>query len=87
MPLKQENFSTSMVELKLTTFYNPKANRKSKKDHPPIIYALVKAYKGRSIQQPKLLPFALWVTRATHNIVPYYMPMELLLGQKSMMLA
>ena len=35
------------VRLKLTTAYNPEANGKSERGHPPIINALVKACKGK----------------------------------------
>lgn len=36
------------VKLKLTIAYNLKANGKSKKEHPTIINALIKAYKDKS---------------------------------------
>jgi hypothetical protein len=38
------------VRLRLTTAYNPEANGKSERGHPPIINALVKACKGKPKQ-------------------------------------
>jgi hypothetical protein len=73
------------VRLKLTTAYNPEANGKSERGHPPIINALVKACKGKPKQWPRLLPFALWADRTTHSTVTGYMPIELMLGQKPLM--
>ena len=73
------------VKLKLTTAYNPEANGKSERGHPPIINALVKACRGKPKQWPKLLPFALWADRTTHSTVTGYMPIELMLGQKPIM--
>jgi len=73
------------VKLKLTTAYNPEANGKSERGHPPIINALVKACKGKPKQWPRLLPFALWADRTTHSTVTGYMPIELMLGQKPIM--
>ena len=35
------------VKLALTTAYNPKGNKKSKRGHPPIVQASAKACKGR----------------------------------------
>lgn len=70
------------VKLSLTTAYNPEANGKSERGHPPIINALVKACKGKSKQWPRLLPFALWADRTTHSTVTGYMPIELMIGQK-----
>lgn len=81
----REFFNRYGVHLKLTTSYNPEANGKSERGHPPIIQALVKACKSKSIHWPKLLPFALWADRTTHSTVTGYMPMELMLGQKPMM--
>ena len=37
------------VQLKLTTSYNPEANGKNERGHPPIIQALVKACKNKPI--------------------------------------
>ena len=73
------------VKLKLTIAYNPEANGKSERGHPPIINALVKACKGKPRQWPRLLPFALWADRTTHSTVTGYMPIELMLGQKPIM--
>lgn len=81
----REFFNRYGVHLKLTTSYNPETNGKSERGHPPIIYALVKACKNKSIKWPKLLPFALWADRTIHSTVTGYMPIELMLGQKSMM--
>jgi hypothetical protein len=80
-------FERHGVRLRLTTAYNPKANGKSEKGHPPIIITLVKACKGKPKQWPRLLPFALWADRTTHSTVTGYMPIELMLGQKPIMLA
>ena len=46
----KEFFKRYGVQLRLTTAYNPEANGKSERGHPPIIHALVKACKGK----PKL---------------------------------
>ena len=80
-----EFFKRYGVQLKLTTSYNPEANGKSERGHPPIIQALVKACKNKPILWPKLLPFALWADRTTHSTVTGYMPVELMLGQKPLM--
>jgi hypothetical protein len=73
------------VKLKLTTAYNPEANGKSERGHPPIVNALVKACRGKPKHWPRLLPFALWADRTTHSTVTRYMPSELMLGQKPIM--
>jgi hypothetical protein len=78
-------FERHGVRLRLTTAYNPEANGKSERGHPPIINALVKACKGKPKQWPRLLPFALWADRTTHSTVTGYMPIELMLGQKPIM--
>lgn len=78
-------FDRHGVKLRLTTAYNPEANGKSERGHPPIINALVKACKGKPKQWPRLLPFALWADRTTHSTVTGYMPIELMLGQKPIM--
>ena len=78
-------FERHGVKLRLTTAYNPEANGKSERGHPPIINALVKACKGKPKQWPRLLPFALWADRTTHSTVTGYMPIELMLGQKPIM--
>jgi hypothetical protein len=71
--------------LKLTTAYNPEANGKIERGHPPIIHALVKACKRKPKMWRKLLPFALWADRTTHSTVTGYMPVELMYGQKPIM--
>jgi hypothetical protein len=81
----KEFFKRYGVQLKLTTAYNPEANGKIERGHPPIIHALVKACKGKHSLWPKLLPFALWADRTTHSTVTGYMPVELIYGQKPMM--
>jgi hypothetical protein len=81
----KEFFKRYGVQLKLTTAYNPEANGKIERGHPPIIHALVKACRGRPKMWPKLLPFALWADRTTHSTVTGYMPVELMHGQKPMM--
>ena len=73
------------VQLRLTTAYNPEANGKSERGHPPIIHALVKACKGKANLWPRLLPFALWADRTTHSSVTGYMPIELMHGHKPIM--
>ena len=80
-----EFFKRYGVQLKLTTAYNPEANGKIERGHPPIIHALVKACNGKPKLWPKLLPFALWADRTTHSSVTGYMPVELMYGQKPMM--
>jgi hypothetical protein len=40
-------FERHGVKLRLTTAYNPEANGKSERGHPPIINTLVKACKGK----------------------------------------
>lgn len=78
-------FERHGIKLKLTTAYNPEANGKSERGHPPIIQALVKACKGNSKKWPRLLPYALWADKTTHSTVTGYMPIELMLGQKPIM--
>ncbi|KAL3687181.1 hypothetical protein R1sor_013490 [Riccia sorocarpa] len=74
------------VKLKMTSAYNPEGIGKSEQGHPPIVNALVKACDGKRRQWPRLLPFALWVDRTTHCSTTWYMPVELMLGQKPIML-
>lgn len=81
----REFFDRYGVQLRLTTAYNPEANGKIERGHPPIVQALVKACKGNFKQWPRLLPFALWADRTTHSTVTGYMPIELMLGQKPIM--
>ena len=73
------------VELRLTITYNREANGKSERNHPPIIYALVKACKEKANLWPRLLPFALWTDKTTYNIVNIYMPIKLMYGHKPIM--
>ena len=73
------------MQLKLTTAYNPEANGKSERVHPPIIHALVKVYKGKANLWPRLLPFVLWADRTTYSSVTGYMPIELMHGHKPIM--
>ncbi|KAL2630446.1 hypothetical protein R1flu_015132 [Riccia fluitans] len=73
------------VKLKLTTSYNLEGNGKSKKGHPPIVQALVKACKGKPKQWLQLLPFPLWADRTTYSTITWYMSTELMLGQKPIM--
>jgi hypothetical protein len=81
----REFFNRYGVQLRLTTAYNPEANGKIERGHPPIVQALVKACKGKLKFWPKLLPFALWADRTTHSTVTGYMPVELMYGQKPLM--
>ena len=71
-------FGRHGVKLRLTIAYNPEANGKSERRHPLIINALVKACKKKPKQWPRLLAFALWADRTTHNTVTGYMPIELI---------
>ena len=81
----REFFQRYGVQLRLTTAYNPEANGKIERGHPPIIHALVKACKGKPNLWPRLLPFALWADRTTHSTVTGYMPVELMHGHKPIM--
>jgi hypothetical protein len=47
------------VKLRLAIAYNLETNGKNERGHPPIINALVKSYKRKPKQWPRLLPFAL----------------------------
>jgi hypothetical protein len=49
-------FAKFNIKLNLTTAYNPVANGKSERDHPPIVNALVKACIGKTHWWPSLLP-------------------------------
>ena len=82
----QNFFQRYGVQLKLTTAYNPEANGKSERGHPPIIHVLVKACKSKVNIWLKLLSFALWTNRTTHSTVTSYMPIELMHGYKPIML-
>ena len=81
----KEFFSRIGVKLSLTTAYNPKANEKVERGHGPIVKALVKSFTGKLSEWPKLLPYALWADRTTHNTVTGFMPTELIMGQKPVM--
>lgn len=74
------------VKLKLITTYNLEANDKSERGHSLMINAFIKNCKGKSKQWPRLLSFALWIDRTIHSTITGYMPIELILGQKSIML-
>ncbi len=80
-----EFFNRYGVQLRLPTAYNPEANGKIERGHPPIIQALVKACNGKPNIWPRLLPFAMWADRTTHSSVTGYMPVELIHGQKPIM--
>ena len=73
------------VKLKLTIAYNHEANGKSDRRHPPIVYDVVKACRGKPKHWPRFLPFSLWADRTTHSTITGYMPIELMLGQKPFM--
>lgn len=78
-------FSRLGIKLPLTSAYNPEANGKIARGHPPIVKALAKACNGKMHEWPRLLPFALWADRTTHSSVTGYMPAELMYGQKPVM--
>ena len=71
--------------MRLIITYNPETNGKSENGHHLIIYALVKACKGKTNQRPRLLPFGLWVARITHSTVIGYISIELMHGHKPIM--
>ena len=71
------------MKLKLTTAYNLKANGKNERGLRSIV---VKACRGKPKHWPRLLPFALWIDRATHSIITGYMPSELMLDHRLIML-
>ena len=81
----KEFFEKCGVKLALTTTYNPEGNAKSERGHAPIVKVIVKACRGRSKEWPRVLPFALWADKITHNSVMGYMLAELIQGQKSIM--
>ena len=74
------------IRLSLIMTYNPEANGKAELGHGPIVKDLVKACDGKIANKPHLLPYTLWANRTTHNSVTVFMPSELILGQKSIML-
>ena len=65
----EELFDRLGVKLSLTTVYNPEANEKVERGHGPIFKALVRASRGQVGNWPRLLPYALWADRTTHNSV------------------
>jgi hypothetical protein len=81
----EELFDRLRVKLSLTTAYNPEANGKVERGHGPIVKALVRACEGQVGNWPRLLPYALWADRTTHNSVTRFMPAELMYGQKPVM--
>ena len=81
----REFFSRMGIKLSLTTAYNPEANGKVERAHGPIVKALVKACHGKIGHWSRLLPFALWADRTTHNMVTGYKPAELIFEQKLIM--
>ncbi|WP_217591542.1 hypothetical protein, partial [Burkholderia sp. GbtcB21] len=48
----REFFKRFHIRLKLTTSYNPEANGKSERGHPPIVNALVKSCEGKASLWP-----------------------------------
>jgi hypothetical protein len=81
----EELFDRLGVILSLMTAYNPEANGKVERGHGPIVKALVRACEGQVGNWPRLLPYALWANRTTHNLVTGNMPAELMYGQKPVM--
>ena len=65
----EELFDRLGVKLSLTTAYKPEANGKVERGHGPIVKALVRACGGQVGNWPRLLPYALWADRTTHNSV------------------
>jgi hypothetical protein len=78
----EELFDRLGVKLSLSTAYNPEANGRVERGHRPIVKALVQTCGGRARNWPRLLPYALWADRTTHNSVTRFMPVELMYGQK-----
>jgi hypothetical protein len=70
-------FANFNIKLNLMTAYNPKANGKSKRGHPPIVNALVKSCKGKTHWWPDLLPLALMADMLTCSSVTGLPPTEL----------
>lgn len=81
----REFFKKFHIRLKLTTAYNPEANGKSERGHPPIVNALVKACHGKSSLWPDLLPLALMADRMTCSSVTGFPPIELVSGHLPLM--
>jgi len=78
-------FKKFHICLKLTTSYNPEANGKSERGHPPIVNALVKSCKGKASRWPDLLPLSLLADRMTCSSVTGYTPSELVSGHLPLM--
>ena len=78
-------FEKFNIKLNLTTAYNPEANGKSERGHPPIVNALVKACKGKTHWWPDLLPLALMADRLTCSSVTGLPPAELVSGHLPIM--
>jgi hypothetical protein len=62
-------FDKFNIKLNLTTSYNPEANGKSERGHPPIVNALVKSCKGKTHWWPNLLPLAFMADRLSCSSV------------------
>jgi hypothetical protein len=60
------------IKLKLTTTYNPKGSGKNKREHQPIVNAIVKAYKGKRSLWPNFPPWALMASRMSYSSVTRY---------------
>ena len=78
-------FAKFNIKLNLTTAYNPEANGKSERGHPPIVNALVKACSGKTHWWPDLLPLALMADRLTCSSVTGLPPAELVSGHLPIM--
>lgn len=78
-------FKKFHIRLKLTTSYNPEANGKSERGHPPIVNALVKFCGGNAYSWPDILPLALLADRMTCSSVTGYTPAELVSGHLPLM--
>ena len=78
-------FEKFNIKLNLTTAYNPEANGKSERGHPPIVNALVKACDGKTHWWPDLLPLALMADRLTCSSVTGLPPAELVSGHLPIM--
>ena len=78
-------FKRFHIRLKLTTSYNPKANGKSERGHPPIVNALVKFCEGNAYSWPNLLPLAILANRMTCSSIIGYTPAKLVSGHLPLM--
>ena len=78
-------FKRFNIKLKLTTAYNPEANGKSERGHPPIVNALIKSCDGEAYWWPDKLPLALLADRLTCNSVTGRTPAELVCGHLPLM--